>query len=117
PSLGKVIVDMFPTNPISAMAQGNTLQIIIFAVLFGVAISAAGKPGERIAQVFNDLNEVIMKLVAMLMHLAPYGVFFLMAKLFTGLGLGAILNLAEYFVVLTGTLLLHAFVTYGLMLK
>lgn len=52
------------------MAQGNTLQIIIFAVLFGVAISAAGKPGERIAQVFNDLNEVIMKLVAMLMHLA-----------------------------------------------
>lgn len=43
PSLGKVIVDMFPTNPISAMAQGNTLQIIIFAVLFGVAISAAGK--------------------------------------------------------------------------
>ncbi|PAR23134.1 dicarboxylate/amino acid:cation symporter [Vibrio metoecus] len=117
PSLGKVIVDMFPTNPISAMAQGNTLQIIIFAVLFGVAISAAGKPGERIAQVFSDLNEVIMKLVAMLMHLAPYGVFFLMAKLFTGLGLGAILNLAEYFVVLAGTLLLHAFITYGLMLK
>ncbi|ENM5739213.1 dicarboxylate/amino acid:cation symporter [Vibrio mimicus] len=117
PSLGKVIVDMFPTNPISAMAQGNTLQIIIFAVLFGVAISAAGKPGERIAQVFSDLNEVIMKLVAMLMNLAPYGVFFLMAKLFTGLGLGAILNLAEYFVVLAGTLLLHAFITYGLMLK
>ncbi|KQA27245.1 sodium:dicarboxylate symporter [Vibrio metoecus] len=117
PSLGKVIVDMFPTNPISAMAQGNTLQIIIFAVLFGVAISAAGKPGERIAQVFSDLNKVIMKLVAMLMHLAPYGVFFLMAKLFTGLGLGAILNLAEYFVVLAGTLLLHAFITYGLMLK
>ncbi|KQA98980.1 dicarboxylate/amino acid:cation symporter [Vibrio metoecus] len=117
PSLGKVIVDMFPTNPISAMAQGNTLQIIIFAVLFGVAISAAGKPGERIAQVFSDLNEVIMKLVAMLMHLAPYGVFFLMAKLFTGLGLGAILNLAEYFVVLASTLLLHAFITYGLMLK
>lgn len=58
-----------------------------------------------------------MKLVAMLMNLAPYGVFFLMAKLFTGLGLGAILNLAEYFVVLAGTLLLHAFITYGLMLK
>lgn len=117
PSLGKVIVDMFPTNPISAMAQGNTLQIIIFAVLFGVAISAAGKPGERVAQVFSDLNEVIMKLVAMLMHLAPYGVFFLMAKLFTGLGIGAILNLAEYVVVLASTLLLHAFVIYGLMLK
>ncbi|KOY30505.1 dicarboxylate/amino acid:cation symporter [Vibrio parahaemolyticus] len=117
PSLGQVIIDMFPTNPISAMAEGKTLQVIVFAVLFGVAISAAGKPGERIAAFFSDLNEVIMKLVATLMNLAPYGVFFLMAKLFTGLGLSAIVNLAEYFVVLAGTLLLHGLVTYSLMLK
>ncbi|MCL9780151.1 dicarboxylate/amino acid:cation symporter [Vibrio sp. S4M6] len=117
PSLGQVIVNMFPTNPINAMAEGNTLQIIVFAILFGIAISAAGKPGERVAAVFMDLNEVIMKLVALLMHVAPYGVFFLMAKLFTGLGLDAILNLAAYFLVLVATLLLHGFVTYGLMLK
>ncbi|WP_061007679.1 dicarboxylate/amino acid:cation symporter [Vibrio sp. CUB2] len=117
PSLGQVIIDMFPTNPISAMAEGKTLQVIVFAVLFGIAISAAGKPGERIAAFFSDLNEVIMKLVAILMNLAPYGVLFLMAKLFTGLGLSAIFNLAEYFVVLAGTLLLHGLVTYSLMLK
>ncbi|HHF3253616.1 TPA: dicarboxylate/amino acid:cation symporter [Vibrio alginolyticus] len=117
PSLGQVIIDMFPTNPISAMAEGKTLQVIVFAVLFGIAISAAGKPGERIAAFFADLNEVIMKLVAILMNLAPYGVFFLMAKLFTGLGLGAIVNLAEYFLVLAGTLVLHGLVTYSLMLK
>ncbi|EKO3784414.1 dicarboxylate/amino acid:cation symporter [Vibrio harveyi] len=117
PSLGQVIIDMFPTNPISAMAEGKTLQVIVFAVLFGIAISAAGKPGERIAAFFSDLNEVIMKLVAILMNLAPYGVFFLMAKLFTGLGLSAIFNLAEYFVVLASTLLLHGLVTYSLMLK
>ncbi|MCK8072605.1 dicarboxylate/amino acid:cation symporter [Vibrio sp. 1CM23M] len=117
PSLGQVIIDMFPTNPIQAMAEGKTLQVIVFAVLFGIAISAAGKPGERIAAVFSDLNEVIMKLVALLMNLAPYGVFFLMAKLFSGLGLGAIWNLAEYFLVLTGTLLLHGLVTYSAMLK
>ncbi len=117
PSLGQVIINMFPTNPIHAMAEGKTLQVIVFAVLFGIAISAAGKPGERIAAFFNDLNAVIMKLVAILMNLAPYGVFFLMAKLFTGLGLSAIINLAEYFVVLAGTLLLHGLVTYSLMLK
>lgn len=117
PSLGQVVINMFPTNPISAMAEGKTLQIIVFAVLFGVAISAAGKPGERIASFFSDLNEVIMKLVAILMHLAPYGVFFLMAKLFSGLGLGAIVNLAEYFLVLAGTLMLHGLVTYSVMLK
>lgn len=117
PSLGQVIIDMFPTNPISAMAEGKTLQVIVFALLFGIAISAAGKPGERIAAFFSDLNEVIMKLVAILMHLAPFGVFFLMAKLFTGLGLGAIINLAEYFLVLAGTLVLHGLVTYSVMLK
>ncbi|TKF00691.1 dicarboxylate/amino acid:cation symporter [Vibrio kanaloae] len=117
PSLGQVIIDMFPTNPIQAMAEGKTLQVIVFAVLFGIAISAVGKPGERIAAVFSDLNEVIMKLVALLMNLAPYGVFFLMAKLFSSLGLSAIWNLAEYFLVLAGTLLLHGLVTYSAMLK
>ena len=117
PSLGQVIINMFPTNPISAMAEGKTLQVIVFAVLFGIAISAAGKQGERIASFFSDLNEVIMKLVAILMNLAPFGVFFLMAKLFTGLGLSAIINLAEYFLVLAGTLLIHGLVTYSVMLK
>jgi len=117
PSLGQVIINMFPTNPIQAMAEGKTLQVIVFAVLFGVAISAAGKPGERIAAVFADLNEVIMKLVALLMNLAPFGVFFLMARLFSGLGLDAIWSLAEYFLVLAGTLLLHGLVTYSAMLK
>ncbi|MCM0147423.1 dicarboxylate/amino acid:cation symporter [Photobacterium galatheae] len=117
PSLGEVIIGMFPTNPINSMAQGNTLQIIVFALLFGIAISAAGKPGERVAKIFADLNEVIMKLVALLMHIAPYGVFFLMAKLFTGLGLDAIRSLIGYFLVLSGTLIVHALFTYGLMLK
>ncbi|MDO6705772.1 dicarboxylate/amino acid:cation symporter [Photobacterium sp. 1_MG-2023] len=117
PTLGQVIIGMFPTNPINSMAQGNTLQIIVFAILFGIAISAAGKAGERIAGVFNDLNEVIMKLVALLMHIAPFGVFFLMAKLFTTLGLDAIESLMSYFAVVSGTLILHALLTYGLMLK
>ncbi|WP_305810451.1 dicarboxylate/amino acid:cation symporter [Photobacterium leiognathi] len=117
PTLGSVIVGMFPTNPISSMANGNTLQIIVFAVLFGIAISAAGKPGERIAEIFKDLNEVIMKLVALLMNIAPFGVFFLMAKLFTGLGLDAIFNLINYFLVLVAALLIHGLITYSAMLK
>ncbi len=117
PSLGSVIVNMFPTNPISSMAEGNTLQIIVFAILFGIAVSSAGKSGDRIAAVFSDLNDVIMKLVVMLMNIAPYGVFFLMAKLFTGIGLDAIVNLLSYFLVLSSTLLLHGFITYGLLFK
>lgn len=117
PTLGQVIVDMFPTNPINSMAEGNTLQIIVFAVLFGIAISLAGKPGERIAAMFSDFNEVIMKLVSLLMNIAPYGVFCLMAQLFSELGLDAIVNLLEYFLVLSGTLLLHGLVTYSIMFR
>lgn len=117
PSLGDVLIGMFPTNPIHAMAEGNTLQIIVFAILFGIAISASGKPGKRIADFFNDLNEVIMKLVALLMNIAPYGVFCLMAKLFTTIGLDAIYSLAEYFLVLAGTLILHATLVYTGILK
>ena len=117
PSLGSVIINMFPTNPVHSMAEGNTLQIIVFAILFGIAISSSGKAGERIAAVFADLNEVIMKLVVMLMNIAPYGVFFLMAKLFSEIGLDAIFNLLNYFLVLSATLLLHAVITYGTFFK
>jgi len=117
PSLGDVIINMFPTNPISSMAEGNTLQIIVFAILFGIAISSSGKAGERIAATFFDLNKVIMKLVVMLMNIAPYGVFFLMAKLFSEIGLDAIYNLFSYFLVLSATLILHGLITYSTFLK
>ncbi|TEW56025.1 dicarboxylate/amino acid:cation symporter [Psychromonas sp. RZ22] len=117
PSLGDVIINMFPTNPVSSMAEGNTLQIIVFAILFGIAISASGKAGERIATLFSDFNEVIMKLVVMLMNIAPYGVFFLMAKLFSEIGLDAIFNLMNYFLVLSATLIIHALVTYSAFFK
>jgi len=117
PSLGAVIINMFPTNPINAMAQGNTLQIIVFSILFGIAVSSSGKAGERVAAAFVDLNEIIMKLVVMLMSIAPYGVFFLMAKLFSEIEISAINNLLSYFLVLSGTLLLHGFITYGLFFK
>jgi Na+/H+-dicarboxylate symporter len=108
---------MFPSNPMAAMSQGNTLQVIVFAVLFGIAISLAGEAGQRVSDFFSDVNEVIMKLVTLLMKVAPYGIFFLMAKLFTGLGLDSIANLAAYFLVLVAALLIHAFVTYSILLK
>ncbi|MDX3775466.1 dicarboxylate/amino acid:cation symporter [Chromatiaceae bacterium AAb-1] len=116
-SLTQIIIDIFPTNPVASMASGNMLQIIVFAILFGIAISLSGKAGERISALFSDLNEVIMRLVTILMNLAPYGVFFLMAKLFTTLGFDTIASLAKYFFVVLFVLALHLFGTYSLMLK
>ncbi|WP_370167195.1 cation:dicarboxylate symporter family transporter, partial [Marisediminitalea sp.] len=50
-----------PSNPINALAQGNMLQIIVFAVLLGVAMAMTGDAGKRVAAVFEDLNTVIMR--------------------------------------------------------
>jgi Na+/H+-dicarboxylate symporter len=117
PPFTDVLVNIFPTNPVQAMAEGNMLQIIVFALLIGYAISHAGEPGLRIAGFFRDMEAVVMKMVGILMHLAPYGVFALLAKLFATLGIGAIADLAAYFFTVLGVLLVHVLVIYTLMLK
>ncbi len=117
PRLVDVLVNIFPSNPVQAMANGEMLQIIVFALLVGYAIAHAGEPGRRIASFFRDLESVVMKMVEILMTLAPYGVFALLAKLFSSMGLGAILDLAAYFFTVVTVLLVHAFVVYAGLLK
>lgn len=117
PSFGQVLIDMVPRNPINAMAEGNMLQIIVFALLFGIALTLVGKPGERLKGFFEDFNVVIMKLVMLLMAVAPYGVFALMARLFADMGFATIGNLLKYFLLVFGVLIIHGLVTYPAMLK
>ncbi len=117
PAIKEVIINMLPSNPIKAMAEGNMLQIIVFSILFGAAIAFSGNAGKRIASVFNDLNTVILKLVLILMNLAPYGVFCLMAKLFATVGFETIKSLISYFLLVLFVLLFHAGLTYPLLLR
>jgi Na+/H+-dicarboxylate symporter len=112
-SFAQVLINIFPSNPISAMAEGKMLQIIVFALLLGVAINHSGERGERIKQNFEDWNEVILNLVTMLMKLAPIGVFALLFSLFADKGIAAIQELAVYFFVVVGVLLVHATLVYG----
>jgi len=117
PSLTDTFIGLFPTNPIQAMATGNMLQIIVFSVLFGLAVTVSGEPGARILVFFEDLNAVVLKLVMMLMSLAPYGVFCLIAKVFASQGFGAIGNLLKYFFLVLAVLLLQASIVYPLLLN
>ena len=117
PSLVETLINLFPSNPVRAMAEGEMLQIIVFAVLFGLAVTVAGQPGRRLLAVFDDLNAVILRLVMLLMSLAPYGVFCLIARVFADQGLEAILLLARYFFLVLGVLLVHAVVVYPLLLS
>ena len=117
PPLIDTLINLVPKNPINAMAEGKMLQIIVFAVLFGFAITQAGKKGQAIAEFFQNANEVIMKMVTLIMAIAPYGVFALIAKLMATLGIDSILPLAKYFFLVIAVLLFHGSVTYMLILK
>ncbi|RYV03152.1 dicarboxylate/amino acid:cation symporter [Shewanella sp. OPT22] len=117
PSLSQVFIDMVPTNPLKAMAEGKMLQIIIFAVVFGLAISHLGERGKRISALFDDLNEVIMKVVTLVMQLAPYGIFALITKLALTLDSEAFESVLYYFLVVLGALLVHGLIIYPILLK
>ena len=117
PPLTDVILGMFPSNPFQAMAEGNMLQVIVFAVLFGIAMCLSGAPGKRALALVNDLNEIVMKLVMILMLAAPIGVFALVTRTFAMEGFGAIVALGKYFFLVVGMLLFHLFVTYGVIFK
>lgn len=118
PSIKQTLIDIVPSNPLQSMVETNMLQIIIFSILFGLAISrTGGEAGNNILVFFNNLNDVIIKMVMMLMQLAPYGVFCLLAKLFASLGVGVILDLAKYFFTVVFVLLLHGIGFYGVLIK
>lgn len=117
PPLKQTIINIFPSNPIESMANGSILQVIVFALLVGFAISKAGDQGKRISSFFNDLNAIIMKMVMILMRLAPYGIFCLLTKLFADVGIAMIMNLAKYFFSVLFVLLLHSLGVYSALLK
>ncbi len=116
PGLTETLINIFPTNPVRAMAEGNMLQIIVFALLFGFAMTLSGEPGRRLLAVFEDANRVILRLVEVLMWVAPYGVFCLLAKVFALQGLATILDLVQYFLTVLFVLLLHGVVVYPALL-
>ncbi len=117
PPLTQVIIDLVPSNPIAAYAEGNMLQIIFFTILFAVCILMIGERGKPIAEGAERLNEVMMQVVNVVMNIAPYGVFALMAKTFSLQGLGLIVPMISYFGVVALVLLLHATGTLMVLLK
>ena len=117
PPLLDVFSNIIPSNPISAMANGDMLSIIFFAMLIGISILMVGKPAKGLVQSLELINEVILKMVTIIMNLAPYGVFALLTKAMAELGLDLIWSLLGYVAVLVGALFFHFFVTMMVLLK
>lgn len=116
PSVKEVLAGLIPRNPVQAMAEGNMLQIIVFSVFLGLALALARDRAKSLAAWIEELEAVVLKLVELVVFLAPLGVFALMARLGAELGLAAIRPLAAYFFTVLGVLLLHLFLVYPLLL-
>lgn len=117
PPLIDVFSNIIPANPISAMANGDMLSIIFFAILIGISILMVGKPAKGLVQSLELINEVILKMVTIIMNLAPYGVFALLVKAMSELGIDLIFSLLGYVAVLVGALAFHFFITMMIILK
>lgn len=117
PPVVETLLNIIPTNPINAMAQGNMLQIIAFAVLIGFALSRLEERTKGVYQLVEQGNEIMMYLVKIVMYLAPYGAFALIASALGKLGLPALQAMLLYMVAVASALVLHAAVTYGTAIK
>ncbi len=107
------ILDVIPSNPIAAMADGNILSVIFFSILLGVAVLAAGEKGRAFGEVFESAAEAILKLTGGVMALAPYGVFALMAWVLGTQGLAVLANLGKLAAALYLACALHIIFVYG----
>lgn len=116
PPLTDVFINIIPSNPINAFAEGNMLQIIFFVIIFAIAMLMTGDIGRQLATTAERLNEVMMKVVTLVMSFAPIGVFFIMAKTFSLQGFGLIVPMIGYFSVVVACLFLHAIGTFSLLI-
>ncbi|NWN83847.1 MAG: dicarboxylate/amino acid:cation symporter [Halomonas sp.] len=116
PSLVEIIVGLVPQNPVSALASGNILQIIVFAIGLGISLTLIGEKGEPVVRVFDSFAEAMYKLTGIVMAFAPFGVFGLIAHVAGSYGLEVLLPLAKVIGVAYLASILHVLVVYSGML-
>ena len=95
-SLEKFVEHVVPRSVIEAMATNEILQLVIFSIFFGVALTHIGKKGESIINALDSLTHVVLKMVGYVMNLAPYGVFGAMTGVIAIKGLGILGTYAYY---------------------
>ncbi len=117
PSVWEVFANIVPGNPIAAFTNGDMLQIIFYVIVVGIAAVMLGEQSAPFARACEYMNELMMKVVSIVMHFAPYGVFCLIAKTFAQQGIDLFIPVMAYVVTLVGALFLHLFVTLMIILK
>lgn len=116
-SLVETILNIIPDNPINSLASGNMLQIIIFALLVGIILAKLGEKTEVVGNFFSQFNDIMMEMTMMVMTIAPFGVFCLIARTFAGIGFDAFLPLGKYMLGVLLALAWQCFFVYLGLLK
>ena len=117
PPLSQVLLNIIPTNPIKALAEGNILQIIFFAILFGIAISKAGKAAEPVKDFLQAVAQTMYRLVNLVLYYAPIGVFSLIAWTVGTHGLGVLKPFAYLIFLFYLGCAIQLFLVYGGLLR
>ena len=115
--LADTILNIIPSNPIASLANGNMLQIIVFALLVGIILAKLGDKAKTVGKFFQESNDIMMEMTNIVMKMAPYGVFCLIAKTFAGIGFEAFVPLIKYILTVLLALAIHCFFVYPLFLK
>lgn len=117
PPISEVLINIIPDNVIQAFASGNMLQIIFFSILLGISLLMVGQKAKSIAEGIEVMNEAMMNMVNIIMSVAPYAVFALLAKAVADFGFDLLAQLAVYVLVLIAALMFHLFGTLMFLLK
>lgn len=118
PGLQDILFNIIPRNPFASMANMDMLQIIFFALFLGISLTALTEAKRKpLIDVLDSVNEAMVVMVNMIMKIAPYGVFILIAAVAGRFGYGILLTLARYVLVTIGTMLLFLFTFYPLTLR
>ncbi len=116
-TIGSILLNMVPANPVKAMAEMQILPLIVFSLLFGAVLTTMGDKGKPLIDLFESLNGAMMKLTDWVIQLAPIGVFALLAAVVVETGPGIFANLGKYMATVLVGLAVHAVVTLPLLLK
>ena len=110
------LLEIIPENPVEALAAGEVLPTIFFAIMIGVGILLVGTTADPVRTFFESAAEVVMKVTMLVMELAPYGVAALMAWVMSTKGVGILSNLLWLAIALYASCILQIILVYGLMI-
>lgn len=118
PGLQDILFNIIPNNPIAAMANMDMLQIIFFSLFFGIALTVLTPERRKpVIDVLEGINDAMVVIVEMIMKIAPYGVFILIAAVAGRFGYGVLLSLINYVLVTIGAMVLYTATFYPLTLR